>query len=118
MCGMMTHAARKRVKETTMQTKSKKKKRIRVHKVLPPFNRHYEVPEHVPMDWYSYVRLEKDRDGTFRVCYRLNGWRHRKSTGTNVYYKAMRYAARMFAMCDISDYTGKLHRFGCRPEGV
>ena len=95
-----------------------KTKKKREHKVLPPFNRHYDIPQHVKMDRFSYIRLERDRDGTFRVCYRLNGWRHRKSTGTNVYYKAMRYAARMFAMCDISGYHGKLHTKGLRPAGV
>lgn len=98
----------------TRVNRSTKAPRKRVHKVLPPFNRHYAVPEHVPMDWYSYVRLEKDRDGTFRVCYRRNGWRYRKSTGTNVRYKAMRYAARMFAMCDITDYHGEIHHDGKR----
>jgi len=93
-------------------------KRKREHKVLPPFNRHYDIPEHVPMDWYSYVRLEKDRDGTFRVCWRYKGWRYRKSTGTNVRYKAMRYAARLFAMCDISTYHGKIHHSGVRPDSM
>lgn len=98
-----------------MKTKTPRK---REHKVLPPFNRHYEIPEHVPMDWYSYVRLEKDRDGTFRVCWRYKGWRYRKSTGTNVRYKAMRYAARLFAMCDISTYHGPIHHSGVRPGKV
>lgn len=98
-----------------MNTKTPRK---RIHKVLPPFNRHYDIPEHVPMDWYSYVRLEKDRDGTFRVCWRYKGWRYRKSTGTNVRYKAMRYAARLFAMCDISTYHGKIHHSGVRPDSM
>jgi len=97
-----------------MNTRMQKKRK---NKVLPPFNRHYSIPEHVPMDLFSYIRLEKDRDGTYRVCYRRFGWRYRKSTGTNVRYKAMRYAARMFAMCDITEYHGKLNN-GCRKSGL
>lgn len=72
------------------------------------FDRHYEVPSHVKMDWYSYIRLERDRDGTFRVCYRYNGYRYRKSTGTNSMYKAARFMSLMLARCDISSYHGPL----------